>query len=188
MNRIDLLMNTSISEISFAGVWFDSTFQRSLTLPTLETLRITSGNRQKIAHLMKLTPNVKTLVIMDDGIVWYGDTNGMVNFKDISLFLPKLENFSWQMCIGTKDMSRIHRMYDFDAKITGLPVGLCKTLAAKMRGRGRNDLSAEEIAKYHLMRGECQASILDLKGENLKRKRSASTARNLLGFFFLVQN
>ncbi|XP_037033137.1 uncharacterized protein LOC119072085 [Bradysia coprophila] len=85
----------------------------------------------------------------------------MVNFKDISTFLPKLENFGWEMVTGTKDMSRIPYMHEFDAKITGLPADLCIKLAEKLRDQ--NHFSVDEVAKYH-SRQEREPSILDLKG------------------------
>ncbi|KAG4071936.1 hypothetical protein HA402_006097 [Bradysia odoriphaga] len=158
----DTFPNIKELEISLVDPWLDHTFRQSLkTLPTIETLRIQGGCSAVIAQLIKFTPNVKTLMIMDDGLVWYGQRMGdMVNFKDISTFLPKLENFGWEMVTGTKDVSRIPHMHEFDAKITGLPADLCIKLAEKLRDQ--NHLSADEVAKYHSQ--EREPSILDLKG------------------------
>ncbi|XP_037042724.1 uncharacterized protein LOC119079042 [Bradysia coprophila] len=127
-------------------------FDESLKcLPNIEILRVSwKRNRHVFAELIKRTPNVKTLAIRDDYSFWFRRVRH-INFEEISTYLPKLENLSWQIHIKNSFW------YKLDAVITGLPANFCKSLAEEFRNE--NDLSADKVSKYWK---RCNPSIHDL--------------------------
>lgn len=127
------------------------------TTASVEVLRIFGGKSNKCkAKLMKATPNVTTMLIIEDDFPWSPNPNVAIDFQQIASNLPKLESFGWLICRSVY-RSLLHKL---DAAITGLPETLCKKLAVMFRNK--NHLTADEVASYQLQREN--ASILDLKG------------------------
>lgn len=101
-------------------------------------------------NLMKATPNVKTLLILEDDFIW-------PNFHDIFDNLTKLKSLGWLINSATHH----ELLYKLDAVVTGLHPKLCKIMSKKFRHK--NCLSPEELVSYQL-RPE-NSSILNLKGK-----------------------
>ncbi|XP_037048254.1 uncharacterized protein LOC119082766 [Bradysia coprophila] len=125
--------------------------------PSVEVLRISMVNRQVIGKLMRMVPNVKRLLIMQDKSFRLR-RGAQISFEDISTYLPKLTMLGWMVHACT----HLSFMHELDALITGLPVDLCKKLSTKFRDKTK--LSEKEISHYHSKRQ--RSSILDLKALN----------------------
>lgn len=129
-------------------------FDHSLkVVASIRELRVSwMRNRNSFGELIKRTPNVTTLSIREDKSIQLNQTP--LNFGDISMYLPKLQNFSWHI-----SMSRSLR-YKLDALITGLPEDFCRQLAKKFRYN--NNMSMERISRYLK---PLNSSIIDLSGK-----------------------
>lgn len=128
-------------------------------LLSVEVLRISLDYEditELIENNMKMTPNVKTLVLDTDYSFALDSDSELVDFGKFSKHWPKLEHFGWQIDIAT----HCCLPYKLDAAITGLPEKFCKKLSEKFRKKNR--LSSTEVAANHLNREK--SSILDLKG------------------------
>lgn len=146
-------------------------------LPNVEILRISNDCVfEEVIEFkdndMRLTPNVKTLVIGAD-YSFKSNEKALVDLEKISKNWPKLESFGWHIDVETHH-SLLHKL---DALITGLPEKLCKILSKKFRSKNR--LSASEVAAYHLKREK--SSILDLKGERTEKIKAKTW--KLMEFF-----
>lgn len=134
------------------------------TLPNVETFQINCEFVEVIEfneNDMRLTPNVKTLIV-DGDYSFQLNEKALVDFAKISKNWPKLESFGWQIDVGTHH-SLLQKL---DALISGLPENVCKNLSEKFRSKNR--LSPFEVAEHHLKREK--SSILDLKGERKNGK------------------
>ncbi|XP_037027819.1 uncharacterized protein LOC119068331 [Bradysia coprophila] len=126
------------------------------TMASLEVLRIYGSKLVKRKEkLIKATPNVTTLLLVEDEFPWTANVRLPVDFQKITTNLPKLESLGLLICRPLySDL-----LYKLDAVITGLPEKFCKELSKKFRTK--NHLSPDEIAMYESRREK--ASILDLK-------------------------
>lgn len=101
---------------------FFSSYQPVKTMPSVEVLTIDAyGPHNYNDKLMKMTPNVKTFLLM-------GDESLSFNFQEIYNNFTKLENFGWQICHAT----RRYLLNKLDSKITGLPEKFCKKMAVSL--------------------------------------------------------
>lgn len=126
-------------------------------MPSVEILRIYGSElAERKEKLMKATPNVTTLLLVEDDFPWMEKANLSIDFQKIVTNVPKLESLGLQICRG------LYRqlLYKLDSVMTGLPEKVCKELSKKFRTK--DHLTANEVAKYQL--GREKASILDLKG------------------------
>ncbi len=126
-------------------------------MPSVEVLRIYGGeNKEHKEKLMKATPNVTTLLLVEDDFPWTDNADVAIDFQKIVTSVPKLESLGLHIC---RPLYR-QLLYKLDAAMTGLPEKFCKELSKKFRTK--RHLPADEIATYQLRREK--ASILDLKG------------------------
>ena len=151
-NRCD---NFFFPGVEFLSESFNVLFDQSLRLPSIEILRITGGDRLVLQQMMRMTPNVKTLLIVDLHSYWFA-SEAIVNFEDLATYVPKLEHFGWQRFFHPNRYS----MHKLDEVITGLPANLCKKLTEKFRNK--DSLSATQLSAYQ--RKRIHPSIIDLKG------------------------
>jgi len=147
------------SDIEFNGDSLNLNNQ-SIHFPSVEILRVSNVKQQVLKELMQMTPNVKTLLIMDWRSFQF-DADAIVSFEDIAIHVPKLEHFGWQLQPPGRHLDKL------EAVITGLPANLCKKFARKLLEQ--NHLSANEIAACQRQRS--RPSILDLKGKRWKHCR-----------------
>lgn len=141
---------------------YSKIFDESLkTLPSVATLRISLNSSSNVLDdLIKRTPNVKTMSIAvsyDDSLdySYVFSPLPIVNYKNISIYLPKLENLRWHFFFEEHKVD-----YQLDALITGLPQHLWYALAKKLRYI--DHLPEDEIQNYW---EPCNPSLLDLKGK-----------------------
>lgn len=111
--------------------------------------------------LLKMTPNVKTLLLCEycpncDPITGrnYKFING---FRVILNNLPKLQTFEWVI----SQSIHLELLYSLDAAVTGLPEYFCWEMSEKLLNE--DNLSANDLALIELEREH--SSILDLKGK-----------------------
>lgn len=121
-------------------------------MPNVEFLTIL-GDCKYDAKLMKMTPNVKTLVFEGEE-----DELPSVNFGAIALHLTRLENLKWQFHAGSLD--ELQSSCKLDSMITGFSERFCKKLSVQLRNV--DELSARKIAAHTANRE--YTSLLDLKG------------------------
>lgn len=130
-----------------------SSYQPLTVMPKVNFLRIVGDSSAKyIEKLMKMTPNVKTLLI-----VTYDHEPLTINFNAISTYLPKLNSLGWQIYAESHQQLQ----YKLDAMITGFSEKFCKKMAVKLRNK--DHLSAETVDSYEEYRK--YYSILNLKGK-----------------------
>lgn len=103
--------------------------------------------------LMKLTPNVKTLLVGGTQ-----DRPPTMNFKVISTHLKTLENLGWQIYANSQQGLQSNCI--MDSIITGFSGTFCKKKSAQFRDK--DHLPAQTVASYERYRKNF--SILDLKG------------------------
>lgn len=103
--------------------------------------------------LMKMTPNVKTLQVLNSC-----DDPPSMNFHDISIYLPKLDNLRWQMY--GKSQHDLQSSCDVDAMITGYSKTFCKVKSAEFREK--DYLTQQEVTSYGPYRR--YSALVDLKG------------------------
>lgn len=142
-------------------------------MSSVEVLRIHEVAREVDEEVMKMFPNVKTLLIIEDCDDYYFDP--IFNFREISKHWPNLENLGWKAYTDT----RFDVMYQLDAIITGLPENFCEKLSDKFRKL--DYVSAAEAFDYQLKR--TNSSILDLKGKETKKKPRKLLGTNLTLLF-----
>lgn len=152
------------------------------TMPSVEVLRIYGGkSAERKEKLMKATPNVTTLLLVEDDFPWTENANVSIDFQKIVTYVPKLESLGLLIC------RLLYRqlLYKLDTVMTGLPEKLCKELSKKFRTK--DHLSADEVATYQLRREK--PSILDLKGriETIAIVTSVSESDFLLFFKFSIK-
>lgn len=141
----------------------DSFISNQFQLPNVEVLKTSFygfSNSEFVfefnENFMKITPNVRTLLIVADSS-FDPEHTVLVDFKKISKNWPKLENFGWQID-ATVQSNLLHKL---DAVITGISENLCKELSEKFRSK--NHLSASELAMYQLE--HIKTPILAMKGK-----------------------
>lgn len=153
-----------------------SKYQPLTTMPKVELLQIVGDSSAKYNEkLMKMTPNVKTLLIVayEHEYSLYGSPT--IDFNAISTYLPKLENLGWQ--IYAKSHQQLQ--YKLDAMITGFSEKFCKKVSVKFRSR--NHLSARKVDFYNDEYRKYY-SILNLNGKN----RTREIIRKFFRFFSLI--
>lgn len=129
-----------------------STYQPSGVMPNVEFLQIL-GDCKYDEMLMKLTPNVKTLVF--DG---EEDELPSTNFNAIITHLTKLENLKYLLYVQSLEES--YSSCELDAMLTGFSEKFCQRMSVQFRNKDK--LTAREIAKYGAKRHH--HSIMDLTG------------------------
>lgn len=129
-----------------------STYQPTSVMPNVEFLTIL-GDCKYDEKLMKMTPNVKTLVFEGEE-----DELPSVNFDAIALHLTSLENLKWQF--HAESPEELQSSCELDAMITGFSEQFCKKLSVQLRNV--EALSARKIASHKANRE--YTSLLDLKG------------------------
>lgn len=135
-----------------------STYEPVNVLPKVEFLRIFHDDRYD-EKLMKLTPNVKTLLVSNTS-----DTPPSLNVDAIATQLPKLENLGWEIC--GKSQHDLQSSCEVDSLITGYSKTFCKVKSNEFRNR--DYLSSREIAAY--ARHRRYTSLLDVKRKREKHK------------------
>lgn len=139
-----------------------STYQPSGVMPNVEFLRIL-GDCKYDEKLMKMTPNVKTLVF--DG---EDDELPSTNFNAIISHLTKLENLEYLLYVESLDV--LYSSCELDAMLTGYSDQFCKRMSVQFRNKDK--LTAREIASYETKRHH--NSIREITGR-----------KNLIPFFRL---
>lgn len=129
-----------------------SSYRPSSVMSNVEHLTIV-GDCKYDELLMKMTPNVKTLVF--DG---EDDELPDMNFTAIAKHLTKLETLKWEFHVESPD--ELLSSCELDAMITGFTDQFCKTLSIQLRNV--DHLSARKIASYEKKRQ--YSSLVDLKG------------------------
>lgn len=132
-----------------------STYDPVNVLPKVKLLRIVYDDRYD-EKLMKMTPNVTTLLVSNDS-----DCLPSLDFHAISTYLPKLENLGWE--IHGKSQHDLQSSCDVDALITGYSKTFCKVKSTEFRDK--DCLSQQEVASYERYRR--YTSLVDLKGSDL---------------------
>lgn len=131
---------------------------------------------------MKATPNVKTLLIVEDEYPMMEKARVLIDFGAIASNLTKLESFGWTIGrFGYQDLLHI-----LDEVITGFPATFCRKMSAKFRNK--DHLTADELATYQSKRHN--PSILDLHGKlnriwKTKKKKFRNLIEILFSFIFL---
>lgn len=133
-----------------------STHQPLHVMPKVELLEIVFETEYD-ETLMKLTPNVKTLLVGSTG-----DNPPAMNFKAIAEHLKTLKNLGWH--IHGESQKDLQSSCVLDSIITGLSTALCKKMSALFRNK--EGLTQQTVASYEKYRK--MFSLLDLRGrENL---------------------
>lgn len=126
-------------------------------MPNVESLTIID-NCEYDEKLMKMTPNVKTLIVKEEIM----DELPNMNFEAIASHLTKLENLKWQFPAKSRD--NLQSSCELDAMITGFSKIFCKKMSVQFRDKDK--LSGRKIASYETKRK--YASILDLTGRSFR--------------------
>lgn len=129
-----------------------STYQPSGVMPNVEFLQIL-GDCKYDEKIMKMTPNVKTLVF--DG---EEDELPSTNFDAIVSHLAKLENLKYLLYV--ESLEELYSSCELDAMLTGFSEQFCKRMSVQFRNKDK--LTAREIAAYETKRHH--HSIVDLTG------------------------
>lgn len=122
-------------------------------MPKVELLIIVDDGDRYDEKLMKMMPNVKTLLVAGED-----DEPPRMNFAAISTHLTKLENLGWMVYASSQ--RHLQSSCKLESLITGFPIKLCKKMSVQFRDK--DNLSAQEVASYEWKRK--YSSIVSLAG------------------------